>query len=120
MSVRVLLIDDNLDLRHLVQNMIEEWGYDVASFSTGEAGVYYAMDAAPCVAIIDLALPGISGFEVAERIRAERGPAMQLIAHTGYHTECVRKRCQASGFDQFLLKPALPETFQRLLQAAAD
>jgi CheY-like chemotaxis protein len=66
--------------------------------------VRLAVDLAPDVALVDLGLPGIDGYEAARRIRAAR-PAIRLIALTGYGRDDDRARSRTAGFDAHLVKP---------------
>jgi CheY-like chemotaxis protein len=72
------------------------------------------------VALIDVGLPGMDGYEVARRIRADRGDdGILLIAITGYGQAEDRRRARAAGFDAHLTKPVAPERLLEAIAAAA-
>jgi signal transduction histidine kinase/CheY-like chemotaxis protein len=111
---RVLVVDDSDDIRETMQLLLTQWGHDVALAASGEEGLAEVERARPDVAIIDIGLPGMSGYEVAWRIRAMH-PAgeVRLIALTGYGQPADGKRALESGFERHLLKPLAPEVLRQ-------
>jgi len=114
---RVLVVEDNADARRLMHRLLQMWGYDAHAAEDGPTGVEAALAHRPAVALIDLGLPGLDGYEVARRIRAAAGAAVRLVALTGYGEPEDRDRAADAGFDLHLLKPIHPD---RLLQAIVD
>jgi CheY-like chemotaxis protein len=115
---RVLIVEDNPDARRLMHRLLQLWGYDTRVADDGPSGVEAALAHRPVVALIDLGLPGIDGYEVARRIRAgSGGAAVRLVALTGYGELEDRDRAADAGFDLHLLKPVHPD---RLLQALVE
>jgi signal transduction histidine kinase/ActR/RegA family two-component response regulator len=107
---RVLVIEDSHDIRETMRLLLTQWGHDVAIAASGEEGLESIARERPDVAIIDIGLPGINGYEVARRIRAMPGTlAVRLIALTGYGQPADGRRARESGFDEHLLKPLAPE-----------
>ena len=105
--VRVLVIDDNDDARELLVQVLEASGYQALQARDGGEGLRLAAQNLPAVAVVDIGLPDLSGYQVAMRLRA--GPAtanMVLIALTGYGQESDRRQALDSGFDVHLTKPA--------------
>ncbi len=103
---RVLLVDDHNDSRRLLGIMLRLSGHDVLEAGDGGAAVSMAVSEHPDVAIVDIALPGIDGYEVARRIRAHpRIGEMVLIALTGYGYEEDLRCAIEAGFDVHLVKP---------------
>jgi CheY-like chemotaxis protein len=87
--------------------LVKAAGHDVRTAHDGPVGLQAALDYRPNVVLLDIGLPGLNGFEVAERIR--RQPALQsvvLVAMTGYGQETDRQRSQEAGFAHHLVKPA--------------
>jgi CheY-like chemotaxis protein len=103
---RVLLVDDHRDSRRMLGMMLELSGHQVIEAGDGGAAVSMAMSERPDVAIVDIALPGLDGYEVARRIRAHPGTRdIVLIALTGYGYEEDLRCAMEAGFDLHLVKP---------------
>lgn len=103
---RVLLVDDHRDSRRMLGMMLELSGHRVLEAGDGAAAVTLAMSERPDVAIVDIALPGIDGYEVARRLRAHPGTRdIVLIALTGYGYEEDLRCAIEAGFDLHLVKP---------------
>ena len=119
MSKRVLIADDNIDAAESLQLWLEMAGYDVHTALSGTAALEAAERLQPQVAVLDLGMPGMSGLEVAQRIReAPWGAAMVLIALTGWGQEEDRRRTKDAGFDHHLVKPVSPEKVEELVRRA--
>jgi signal transduction histidine kinase/CheY-like chemotaxis protein len=112
---RVLVIDDNMDAAESIAVFLRLEGHEVRTVSDGPQAVAIAQVFAPQVAVVDIGLPGMNGYEVARRLRLKgsEGPAL-LIALTGYGQKEDRARSTEAGFDHHFVKPADP----RLIQAA--
>ena len=113
---RVLLVEDNPDSRETLQILLTLWGYIVEVAADGLAGVHKGLDWHPDVAIIDIGLPLLSGYEVAERLRAAFHEETLLIALTGYNKPEDRHRAMEAGFDVHMPKPADFELLSSLLR----
>ena len=103
----VLVVEDNEDARAALCELLAIGGHRVRAAADGPSGVAAALAAPPEVALIDVGLPGIDGYEVARRIRAVGGgaPRPLLIALTGYGAPEDRRRALDAGFDRHLVKP---------------
>jgi signal transduction histidine kinase len=102
----VLLIEDNDDGREMMATMLGSYGYEVLQARDGLEGVKLAADATPGVALVDIGLPGIDGYEVARRLRQEAGTRdIRLIALTGYGLAEDQRRVLEAGFDLHMVKP---------------
>lgn len=111
----VLLIEDNDDGREMMAMMLEAQQYHVVTAVDGYDGLQQAAQARPDVALVDIGLPGIDGYEVARRMRSDPATSMvRLIALTGYGQESDRMRALDAGFDAHLVKPV---DMNRLLEA---
>jgi CheY-like chemotaxis protein len=107
---RVLLVDDNTDALELLALGLESRGHVVSSAPDGPTALSLASDARPMVAILDIGLPGMDGYELARRLRAEPSTQeIKLIAVTGYGQSSDRLRALAAGFDEHLVKPVTVE-----------
>jgi CheY-like chemotaxis protein len=116
--LRVLLIDDNLNVRKSLKLALQVLGLTVEEAEDGEQGLKLLLGGAYDAAVVDIAMPGLDGFEVARRVRASPMEAkLRLIALSGFGQQTARENAKAAGFDQFLVKPVDPE---HLAAALAD
>ncbi|WP_434386391.1 response regulator [Melittangium boletus] len=113
---RILLVEDNEDARLTLSEMLELWGHDVEVASDGLEGVTKALQRTVRLAVVDIGLPGLDGYAVAERLRAQRGQDIRLIALTGYGAPEAKRRALDAGFDVHLTKPVNLEELARLLR----
>jgi PAS domain S-box-containing protein len=102
---RVLVIEDNDDSRDMLRQVLEHAGHEVHDAGDGPQGVDAALRLQPDVALIDVGLPELDGYEVAKRIRAQARRDMLLVALTGYGLAEDRERALQAGFDLHLVKP---------------
>lgn len=114
-SRHVLLVEDNPDSRDTLQMLVEMWGHRVEVAANGEQGIRQALAHPPDVAVIDIGLPIINGYDVARRLRATFGDRIRLIALTAYARPDDRRRAMEAGFHFFMSKPADLEVLARLL-----
>lgn len=106
---RVLLVDDYPDVLDMWGLYLRLRGYEVDTASDGFEAIERAHEHVPDVVVLDLGLPGITGCEVALRLRhAPDTSAVPLIAATGYSTNSQLMEARESGFDAILLKPCDP------------
>ena len=117
-SRRVLIVEDNEAAAILLAAILKIIGnHKVQIASDGETGLKLAKEFHPEVVLLDIGLPGIDGYEVAKRLRAEPGGDRTLVAAvTGYGLEEDRHRSREAGFDEHLLKPVALEVMQELFQ----
>jgi two-component system CheB/CheR fusion protein len=119
--LRIVLVEDNEDIRDTLQDLLRLEGHDVVAESEGIRGAEAIVSRCPDVAIVDLGLPGMDGFAVAKKVRAERGAAVRLIALTGYGGREDRMETAGAGFDRHLVKPVDHDMLMRVLaEIAAD
>ena len=111
----VLLVEDQGDMRDVMARLLRSWGHRVETAASGPAGVAVALSARPEVALVDVGLPGLSGYEVAARLRRAMDGSIRLIALTGYGAPEDRRRSAEAGFDLHLVKPVDFEQLKRLL-----
>jgi len=115
--LRIALVDDDEDIRETVRSLLERWGHTVSVADTGPRGVDLVLALRPDVAILDIGLPGIDGYGIAQRIREKLGEERpRLVAMTGYGQEHDRARALDAGFDAHLTKPAQPSVLRRALR----
>ncbi|MFC0251288.1 hybrid sensor histidine kinase/response regulator [Massilia consociata] len=103
---RILVVDDNADAAAMLLMALELFGCEVRTAHTAGAALELAAQFAPQVALLDIGLPDLNGYELARRLRAlEGGGSMRLIAATGWGQEKDRQRAFDAGFDHHLTKP---------------
>jgi signal transduction histidine kinase len=117
--VRVLVADDNRDAADSLKRVLALYGHEVRVAYDGAAAVRIGSEFRPRVAVLDLAMPGTSGYDVARAIRREHGRDITLVAVTGLGQEADRKRAIESGFDHHLVKPVDPDALNRLLASVS-
>ena len=103
---RIIVIEDNTDIRDLLRIKLRQLGHDVEAAEDGTKGLETILTAQPEVALIDIGLPGLDGYEVARRVRAQLGRGVYLIALTGYGQSDDKRKALEAGFDVHLTKPA--------------
>jgi CheY-like chemotaxis protein len=117
--IKVLIVEDGLDTAESLRLLLSLHGFEVEVAHSGSEGVERAGKFAPGAVVCDLGLPGMSGFEVAKRLRANPVTAgALLICVSGYGQPEDRRKAREAGFDEFLLKPANTDTLVRLLAVA--
>ena len=114
---RVLIVDDNVDAAQLLAEVLELSGYQTALAHDGPTALTAALRFAPDIALLDIGLPVMDGYELAAHLRSALGPAApRIVALTGYGQKHDRERSRAAGFDSHLVKPVDAETLLRALQ----
>ncbi len=103
-AIRVLLVDDNQDAVMMLAEALETLGYETRVAHDGPSGIIAAVEFQPAVAMLDIGLPVMDGYELARRLR-EQLPSIQLIAMTGYGQDSDRARSRDAGFTHHLVKP---------------
>jgi CheY-like chemotaxis protein len=119
--LRILVADDNVDAADTLCALLEATGYSVRVAYDGAEALALAQDFAPHLALLDLGMPRMDGFEAAQRMRDL--PALcdtVLVAVTGWGAEADRARSRAAGFDHHLLKPASMGQVQALITAVVS
>jgi CheY-like chemotaxis protein len=115
-SKRVLIADDNLDAAESLQLWLQLSGHDVQIAGNGMEALRVAAEFKPDVALLDLGMPGLSGFDVARRIRESPwGSEMVLVALTGWGHDEDRRQSAEAGFNHHLTKPIPPEAIESLI-----
>ena len=107
----IVVIEDNVDFREGLRSLLQSWGHRVEEASSGAEGLDIVRRRRPEIVLIDLGLPGMDGYAVAQALRSTvGGKKLLLIAITGYGRAVDRRRAQEAGFDAHLTKPvSLPE-----------
>jgi PAS domain S-box-containing protein len=120
--LRVLVVDDNIDLVMMLSSSLRHAGHSVQSAYTGPDGLKVARMWRPEVVLLDIGLPGLDGYEVARRLRADGvGPEgrPRILAMTGYGRDSDRALAREAGFDGHLVKPVDFDDLERMMAASA-
>jgi signal transduction histidine kinase/ActR/RegA family two-component response regulator len=112
---RILLIEDNRDVREGLMNLLQQVGHQVVAAQDGLEGVELALRDPPEVALIDIGLPKLDGYTVARSLRDALKDRVVLVALTGYGLVEDRRRAIQAGFDAHLTKPVALSSILRLL-----
>ena len=113
---RVLIVDDNEDAANSLAMILELGGHETASVYTAVDALQRAAAFRPDVVLLDIGLPGMDGYEVAQKIRELPGLRdIRLVAVTGYGRSDDRRRARDAGFDDHLTKPVEYALLERTL-----
>ncbi len=115
---RIVLVEDDDDTREIFRAVLEKCGHHVKDARDGIEGLALILAEKPDVALVDIGLPAMDGYEVARRVRAALGHSVYLVALTGRGKESDRLQALSAGFDAHLTKPVDIELLERLLQTS--
>jgi two-component system CheB/CheR fusion protein len=119
-ALRVLVVDDNADSAKMLSTMLEIEGHEAHVRFDGLEAVEAAASLGPDVVFMDIGLPGLNGFEAAERIRTNpANNGMTLVAITGWGQDQDRQRSKDAGFNVHLVKPVPIKSLKELLAGIA-
>jgi len=106
-ALRILVVDDTVDTANSFSMLLNAHGHETRMAHDGLAAVQIAAEFHPEIALLDIGLPGLDGYEVARRIRRQAGGSdIVLIALTGYGQDSDKQTSSAAGFDHHMVKPA--------------
>ena len=119
-KTRVLVVDDNVDVRETLRTMLGLSGFDVATAAGGETAIEMARIYRPDVVVMDLCMPGLDGFAAAKQLRAEPdGQSLALISMSALPLPDATGWSHRAGFDFHLQKPTDPDELVAMLVRAA-
>jgi len=117
-SCRVLVVDDNIDSAEVLGTLLEQLGHEVFVAYTGARAIEVAHERRPDVILLDLALPDVSGYDVARSLRRDpQLSGIRIIGLSGFGSEEHRKRALEAGLDDYVVKPVAAERLGQLLGA---
>jgi len=111
---RVLLVDDNVDVAQSLGMLLRMMGHEVFVAHEDRAALDLLGQARPDIALLDISMPGMNGYELARVVRARSGPALRIVALSGFALPEDRARAIEAGFDHHMVKP-VDATFLRSL-----
>jgi DNA-binding response OmpR family regulator len=114
-AASVLIVDDNRDQADSLAALCRVLGHEVQVAYDGESALQSARRSHPGIVFLVITLPGMDGYDVASRLRAELGSTVRLVAVSGRGRDEDRERALGAGFDHFLLKPLDPAFLESLL-----
>jgi CheY-like chemotaxis protein len=112
---RILVVDDNVDVATSLAVLLRGMGHEVFVAHEGRAALADLARIRPDIALLDIAMPDMSGYELARQIRNRAGPAIRIVALTGFGLADDRARALEAGFDQHMVKPVDPAFLKSLL-----
>jgi two-component system CheB/CheR fusion protein len=114
----ILVVDDNIDSANSMAMLLRMSGHEVEVAHDGPSALDHVSARLPDIVLLDIGLPGMSGYQVAEQLRArfDRSNGLRIYAMTGYGQAQDRERSLQSGFDGHLVKPVLPDELFRIIE----
>jgi CheY-like chemotaxis protein len=117
-ALRILIVDDHEDSAEMLSMLLAGKGHTTRQALDGTAALAVAAAFMPHVGLLDLSLPGMSGYELAQQLRAVPGLShIRLVAVTGHGSDAHRARARAAGFTEHLLKPVDLEAIDAVLES---
>ena len=117
-SLRVLVVDDNVDTAKILAMLLRMWGHEVRTTHDGPSALEIARDFRPDAVLLDIGLPRMDGFEVAAELRSlpdfER---ILIVGSSGYSRDSDRRRAAEVGMDRYFVKPFDPWQLESILEA---
>jgi CheY-like chemotaxis protein len=118
---RVLVVDDNVDAAEAIAMLLQFSGYDIQVAHDPQSALDAAARAQPDVVLLDIGLPGMTGYEVAQRMReSAAGRHAKIVALTGYGQEQDNEQAKAAGFSAYLVKPVDADELTALVNELTD
>jgi signal transduction histidine kinase/CheY-like chemotaxis protein len=112
---RIVIVEDNADVRELLRLKLRRLGHSVDAVADGHSGVTAIVDGKPDLALVDIGLPGLDGYEVATQVRQSLGPGVVLVAVSGFGQPEDKRKALEAGFDEHITKPADVTDIENLL-----
>src|SRR6185312_6357626 len=116
-KLRIVIVEDQHDAREALEMLLDIEGHEVFSAQDGQRGLELIMEHRPQIALLDIGLPEMNGYELAAAVRERLGASIRLMAMSGYGQPDDVRRSEAAGFDRHLTKPVDP---RRLAAAMRD
>jgi len=118
-GVHVLVVNDYADNVESMAMLLRLYGHDVETALGGVAALRAAKANPPEVVLLDISMPGLNGYEVAQHLRRMFQSRVVLIALTAHGFEEDKRRCEEAGFDRHFIKPADPVKLEKLIRELA-
>jgi CheY-like chemotaxis protein len=118
-SLKIVLAEDNADLSESMSLLLRMRGYEVEVAYDGIGAVELATDFLPDVALLDIGMPGLNGYEAAREIRRQMGKRVVLVALTAWGRDSDKRAAAEAGFDHHFVKPVDLQAIEKLLSEVA-
>jgi CheY-like chemotaxis protein len=112
---RILVVDDHIDAADSLADLLRTMGHEVFVAYDGRSALAALPKARPDIALLDITMPEMSGYELARHLRSQSGAAVRIVALTGFGLDEDRARALEAGFDQHMVKPLDPAFLKSLL-----
>ena len=112
----IVIVEDNTDVRELLRLRLRKLGHEVDAVGDGVSGVRTIVGARPDLALIDIGLPRLDGYQVATQVRSQLGADVVLVALSGFGQPEDKRKALEAGFDDHLTKPADVHDIENLLR----
>jgi CheY-like chemotaxis protein len=114
---RILVVDDHEDAAELLEEYLRGFGSEIRVAHDGASALRIAEEFRPELALVDIGMPAMDGYEVARRLRQQtHDPHLRVVAITGYSRDPERERAESAEFDAHLLKPVRAEKLTKVLE----
>jgi len=117
---KVLVVDDNVDAAEAIATLLQFSGYDIDVAHDPQQALEAAARVRPDLVLLDIGLPGMTGYEVAQRMREGSGRSPKIVALTGYGQEQDNEQAKAAGFSAYLVKPVDADQLTALVNELTD
>ena len=116
---RILIVDDNMDAATTMRTFLQMQGHEARCVFDGPSALRLAQEFAPQLVLLDIAMPGMDGYEVIRRLRGQAGARPVIAALTGFGRDAEWERMKQAGFDRHLVKPVDAQTLAALIGSLA-
>jgi two-component system cell cycle response regulator DivK len=121
MTKRILVVEDQEDLRGILRDLLTGSGYDVAEAADGQAGVAMAQSERPDLILMDIQMPVVDGYEATRQIKTDlRLKATPIIAVSSFAMKGDEEKARAAGCDHYVTKPYSPIQLLRIIRGFLD
>jgi len=121
MAKRILVVEDDTDNRRIVVKVLTLEGYEILEATDGRSAIEIALGEHPDLIIMDLAMPGLDGWEASRRLKADpRSADIPIIALTAFAMRGDEERARKAGCDGYLAKPCRPHTIREVVRQFID
>jgi two-component system, cell cycle response regulator DivK len=116
-SKKILIVEDNPDVRRVLNLSLRRLGYEVLEADSGGSGIAQTLSESPDLVLIDLSLPDVSGLEIARAIKQNpRTAEIPLVALSGHSEQELAPKALEAGMTAYLMKPIDPQRLAKVIE----